>query len=232
MHPAGRSIRPRSPRCPGAQFALAVACAWLVVAAPASPQTSPTFSGDPLRELRYVQHFPTAPDTGLQPYRVPVTIPKFDPALGTLRAVDVEFRGRCTAKIAWENTHGAPATATFGLFTYFAFVNAAGFPRYEFGTENSAARVDVQSFAAYDGARDGAGPSGTTVAYRLATTRATHVDDPAALAQYIGTAGYGLDLAPLQLIRNDTDVPGVFLWLKWRAPPVVSARLEVVYRYQ
>ena len=144
--------------------------AYVALPLPAAPQGTPAVIGEVFHpnRVRHVQHFPLGVNWGSQQYSVPVTIPKFDPALGTLLSVDVKFTVNTYATIAWENTHPNALTGHMGYDTQFEFRTPQGQGPYAtFGNPVVVSQAVVRALPAYDGTTDGSGSSGLTIPFSL-----------------------------------------------------------------
>ena len=111
------------------------------------------------------------------------TIPRFNPALGTLTAVDIEVNGQIEARASVENLERNAATIRVshdGALT----VTGQGGPIELVSTTQTFTAV----LGGYDGTTDFTGSSGITFPRRTSSiTQTANVTDPMDLANFIGT---------------------------------------------
>lgn len=122
-----------------------------------------------------------------------LTIPQFDPALGTLQSVEVTFTGTVAGTSQVENLDpNGPTTATLVLTATVSVDADPGGGTINIPTTPTSS--NTANLGPFDGAVDFAGPSGATfAALNASETAAQTVVDPGVLAAYTGVGNVSLD---------------------------------------
>jgi hypothetical protein len=150
-------------------------------------------------------------------------LPQFDPALGTLTAVDVIAEGLLQSRVQVENLGAGAANVRAGLTGAFTFQAPGAGPL----VSNPTAEL-TGALPAFDGQMDLQGTSAkdfgaTPLAAPAVTARVT---DPAALEAYVGTGTVSVsEAARAELSASG---PGNLLAM---ANSVASGKVKVVYHY-
>ncbi|HPM85160.1 MAG TPA: SdrD B-like domain-containing protein, partial [Candidatus Anammoximicrobium sp.] len=118
------------------------------------------------------------------------SIDQFDPALGTLTAVEITNLGSITTTFRFENTDPTPSTVTYQLAGQVSLtgvgigVGGVGSPL----ALSISKPAQSASLSAYDGVTDFAGTSGITIdSVTSSSSSSTVLTDPAVIALYTGT---------------------------------------------
>ena len=156
-------------------------------------------------------------------YDKTVSLPRFDPALGALTAVEVTFSGSITSSIQTENLSGT-STATIGA-TATGVLNAEG-PGVHLSIPLSIISGSFDA-ATYDGAMDFDGPSGHDFGPLTASgSQSTTLTDAATLAAFTGTGT--VDTAVSASARASSEGGGS---LATNATTTATAGVTVTYHY-
>lgn len=153
-----------------------------------------------------------------------VTLPRFDPALGELRVVELTVEARLTGTIALENLGEAPVSAASRLAAAVRVQRPGAPPTALVSAEPAVVRT--QPLAPYDGVLDHAGSSGQTTAVSATATAVGAHTDPADLTLFTGTSPIGLPSA-----GTDTSVPPVEAGVVAELSSTVGATVTVSYTY-
>ncbi len=152
------------------------------------------------------------------------SVAQFNPALGTLKSVEIIENGTLTSNIKVENDDNAPATIT-GTVNGTLAVRAGGLNP----VQASATNTNSAAFAAWDGADDFAGPSGKDFGSQSspATGDVTFDAKSNDLSAFLGTGTVSLT-ETAQATSSVTGAGNLMAAVKTQA----SAQVRVIYHYE
>jgi hypothetical protein len=157
----------------------------------------------------------------LTPWSQAVSVPRFDPALGTLQSVRVELRNTIRGRVGYENLAAAPASSTIAFQGTLNLAGPAGFAMATIAT----VPVAVQT-QAFDGANDQAGSSGGLLTNLFAQASTQGLPNPNQTNAFVGAGTIALQLSASNTTALQSGSP-----LAISSRVTLDALISVTYTY-
>jgi hypothetical protein len=152
------------------------------------------------------------------------TIPQFDPGLGQLTGIDIQFDGAITSRIKVENFNAQEPSHLVGTVSGNLTLSGPGVNNLPINPNVLAGTFDASP---YDGVPDYAGASGVDFGSKTATGNgALTLTDPAVLSRFTGTGSVSFTLN--SLVTSSVDGNGDE---DASIRSLVGANVRVVYHY-
>lgn len=159
---------------------------------------------------------------GLTDWSDTVTIPQFDPALGTLDSIEFKLTGVVEGLAFYESLEPEPKAVEMTLSAHLSLMR----PDLSLIVDVSPSNTVMELAAGYDGTEDFDGPSGSTFVMFSAPTMATTVSPPPASDLTLFTGVGTVDLPVTAFASSFGSGPG-----NWVFGFITSAGADVMVTY-